>query len=80
MHAPAREVVINAFAGAEEVAIHKVTSPAGIEQIEIDDPRLLKPDAQGVLFINIVIGELRSKVERDSWRIEWPGLQVKGRT
>lgn len=80
MHAPAREVVIHGFAGGEEIPLHKVTSPAGLEQIEINDPRLLKPDEQGALYINIVIGELRSKVERDTWRIEWPGLQIKGRT
>jgi hypothetical protein len=80
LHAAARDVVVNALVGGEEVPLHRVTSPDGVMQIEISDPRLLKADDQGAIYVNISIGELRGKVERDNWRIEWPGLLVKGHT
>ena len=63
-----------------EVPLRRVTSPSGIEQIEIQDIRLLQPDENGVFYMTIVVGALRSKVEQDNWHIEWPGLEVKGRT
>jgi hypothetical protein len=80
IHAPARDVVVNALAGNEPIKLHQVSSPDGIVQIDIGDARVLKVDDQGVFYMNIILGELKSKVERDTWRIEWPGLQVKGRT
>jgi hypothetical protein len=55
--------------------------PVGVERVEIHDPRLLRPDGQGALYMNMVIGEARGvNAERSVWRIESPALEVLGRT
>jgi hypothetical protein len=81
LYAPAREVVIGASAGDEVAPLRRLTSPSGIEQVEIDDARLLRPDEQGVLSMNIVVGEVRGgNAEQILWRLESASLEVRGRT
>ena len=80
LNAPLREVAISGFAGAEQVPLRRMSSPSGTEQIEITDPRLLQADSGGALYVNIEVGGVRSEVDRDMWRLEWAGLEVRGRT
>jgi hypothetical protein len=80
LSAPSREVVVGAFAGGDAVPVRRLTSPLGIEQVEIDDPRLLRPDEQGALYLSVVVGELQGNAEQDLWRLESVGLEIRGRT
>jgi hypothetical protein len=81
LYAPSREVVIGVLAGTDAIPLRRLTGPLGIEQVEIDDPRLLRPDEQGVLSLNLVIGEVRGgSAEQVLWRLESVGLEVRGRT
>jgi hypothetical protein len=80
LNAPMREVTISGFAGAEQFPLHRLSSPNGLEQLEINDPRLLQMDSRGALYVNIEVGGLRNDVDRDLWHIEWAGLEVRGRT
>ncbi|HEV8061693.1 MAG TPA: hypothetical protein VGP68_17585, partial [Gemmataceae bacterium] len=80
LQTPLREVVISGIAGGAIVPLRHVTSPIGIEQIEITDPAMLQMDSRGALYVNIEVGDVRSDVERDLWRLEWATLEVHGRT
>jgi hypothetical protein len=81
LHAPSREVVISAQADGEPVPLRRLTSPLGIEQVDIDDPRLLRLDERGMLSVTVEVGELHgSKAAQDLWRLESTGLEVRGRT
>ena len=80
LNAPLREVTISGFAGAEQVVLRRLSSPNGMEQLEISDPRLLQMDSQGALFLNVEVSGVASDVDRDLWHIEWAGLEVRGRT
>jgi hypothetical protein len=81
LYAPAREVVVDAFVGGEAVRLRRLTSPMGVEQIEINDPRLLRQDDQGALYVNVKVGEVRGgNPGQDLWRLESAGLEVRGRT
>jgi hypothetical protein len=51
-----------------------------MQQFELEDPRVLQVDEQGALELKLDIGPIRGRVERDTWRIEWPGLEIKGKT
>ena len=73
-------MVVSGFADDSIVPIQRMSGPAGIERVDLTDARLLKVDNQGALYINIDVGELRSDVERDQWRLEWATLEVRGRT
>lgn len=77
LNALGREVVL----GATDVTLRRLTSPLGAQQVDIDDPALLRPDEQGAIFVNVQIGEARSGGgERNLWRIESAGLELRGRT
>jgi hypothetical protein len=81
LNAPAREVVLGAVAGGDAVPLRRLTDPVGVERVEIDDPRLLRPDGQGALYLNVVVGEARGvNAARNVWRLESPALEVRGRT
>src|SRR5262249_19244885 len=81
LYAPARAVAVDAFAGSDAVPLRRLTSPTGTEQVEINDPRLLRPDEHGALYLNVEVGEARgSNPGQDLWRLEAAGLEVRGRT
>jgi hypothetical protein len=81
LHAPARTVAVDALAGGEAVPLRRLTSPMGVEHIEINDPRLLQPDGQGALYVNVEVGEVRGgNAGQDLWRLESAALEVRGRT
>src|SRR5207245_10001125 len=77
--AAAREVAVNGVAGTETISLRRLNSPLGVEQIEIDDPRLLRPDEHGALYVEITLGEARG-AEQDTWRLDAAGLEVRGKT
>jgi hypothetical protein len=79
LHAPAREVAIHA-SGLDTAPLRVLSGPTGMQEIEINDPGALKIDEHGALYLNINIGPVRGRVEKDTWRIEWPDLEVKGKT
>lgn len=77
LYAPAREVVV----GEEAAPWRRLTSPLGVEHVEITDTRLLRPDEHGALYVNVTVGEARSGAAAlDLWRLESAGLEVRGRT
>jgi hypothetical protein len=81
LYAPWREVVVSAFADGDAVPLRHLTSPFGVEQVEIEDPRLLKPDEQGALYVHLAVGEMRGdNAGQDLWRFSVPALEVRGRT
>jgi hypothetical protein len=81
LHAPWREVVISAFADGDAVPVRHLTGPLGAPQVAIEDPRLLRPDGQGALYMNVEVGELRGgNVGQDLWRLSAAALEVRGRT
>jgi hypothetical protein len=78
LNAPGREVVVSAPAGGE--AVRRLTGPIGVEQAEID-PRLVRPDGQGVVALSLRIGEADGgNPGRNPWRLESAGLELRGRT
>jgi hypothetical protein len=80
MRAPSRKVVVNGFSQGEAVPLRHLTSPFGIEQVEISDPRLLQLDQQGALYLSIEVSDVRAETTVDSWRLDSLGLEVRGRT
>lgn len=81
INAPGREVAVAGYAGGEEVPLRRMTSPLGTEVVEINDRRLLVPDEQGVILVKVEIGEARSgSAERNVWRVEAVGMEVRGKT
>jgi hypothetical protein len=81
LNAPVREVVLGAFAGNDAVPLRRLSNPFGVEQVEIADPRLLRPDEHGALYMNVAVGEAQGgNVEQNLWRLEAPALEVRGRT
>jgi len=80
LHAPARPVTLGGYDGAEAVTLRGVESPTGEEVVEINDPRLLRPDALGGLFAHLAIGDTPRDGGRRTWKIESLELEVRGRT
>jgi hypothetical protein len=81
LNAPAREVALGAYAGGDAVPLRRLSNPVGVERVEIDDPRLLRPDGHGALYLNVVVGEAHGpNAEWNVWRVESPALEVHGRT
>jgi hypothetical protein len=60
--------------------LQRLASPIGIERIDITDPRVLQVDDQGILYVNIEIGDVRKGVERDEWHLDWATLEIHGKT
>ncbi|HEV8060201.1 MAG TPA: hypothetical protein VGP68_10025 [Gemmataceae bacterium] len=80
MRAPSRGVVINGFSAGEAVPLRSLTSPFGIEQVEISDARLLQLDKHGALYLSIAVSDVRTEATVDPWHLDWLGLEVHGRT
>jgi hypothetical protein len=81
VYAPLREVALSGFAGGQTVPVRRWESPLGVAQVEIDDPRLLRPDVQGVLEFGVEVGTLRGgSAGQDQWRLDSAGLEIRGRT
>jgi hypothetical protein len=77
LSAPGREVVV----GEEAAPWRRLTSPLGVEHVEVTGPRLLRLDEHGALYVPVTVGEARrGAVSLDLWRLESAGLEVRGRT
>ena len=61
-------------------ALAQLTSPFGVNQVDIADPHLLRLDKDGALFVNVEVSDLRGETTGDSWHLDWLGLEVHGRT
>lgn len=80
LEAPGREVVVGAMDGREVVPMRRLTSPLGAEEVEIDS-RLVRPDRDGVIVLNLRIGETGGDNHgRNPWRLHSAGLELRGRT
>jgi hypothetical protein len=80
LNAPGREVIVGATSGRDVVPLRKLASPVGTEEVEID-PGLLRPDGDGIVLLNLRIGEVEGGTPgRNPWRLESAGLEVRGRT
>ena len=80
IRAPSREVAISGFVDGTATPLRRLTSPFGIEQIDISDPLMLQLDKQGALFVSIEVSDKRSEATRDSWYLDWVGLEIRGET
>jgi hypothetical protein len=80
LRAPLRDVTVRGFANGAAVPLRRLTSPFGIERIDISDPRLLQLDKNGLLFVEIDVGGVSSESTGDLWHLDWVGLEVRGRT
>lgn len=80
LQAPAREVTLKAASEGVEKTLRVLNGPNGVEQFDIENPQLLEFDDQGVWYLNVIIGPIRGNAEHDTWRMEWPGLEVGGKT
>jgi hypothetical protein len=68
------------MAGGEVVPLRRLTSPVGSARMEIE-PGVLRPDADGVIVLNLRIGEASGdNPGRNPWRLQSAGLEVRGRT
>jgi hypothetical protein len=81
LSAPLREVVLRARVSGDLVELRRWTGPQGTEQLEIDDPRLLRLDDHGAFHVELSFSELRGRtVGQDAWRMESAALEVRGKT
>lgn len=86
LSAPSRPVVIAGYEEAKIVPVRQLESPIGVETVEIANPRLLKVDNLGGLFLNVDIGDAPpmmgpdDKPVRVTWNLEFVDLEVRGRT
>jgi hypothetical protein len=82
LDAPGRAVTVSGYAGGTAVEVRRLDGPAGEYQIDIDDPRLLQPDALGGLALNLTIGAGPKPLDpgRVGWKLASVDLEVRGRT
>jgi hypothetical protein len=89
VRAPSRKFSVLGIADAQAVPVLEQLNPSGTMRVEINDPRLLRTDERGGLYLEIAVGErigpdgreqpagLREAVLK--WQIEALGLEVVGR-
>jgi hypothetical protein len=86
--APSRQVKLVGYSGEQPVTLKEVESPIDPIRLDITDARLLRPDAEGCLYVGI---EVSSRAGADMatdtldvaldelWRIESIALEAAGR-
>jgi hypothetical protein len=82
VRAPSRAVSVAAVADGQPVPLREEISPSAPLRVEITDPRHLRPDAAGGLFVELRIGDRAAGGDGDGeakWVIESLGLDVTGR-
>jgi hypothetical protein len=82
VNAPGRRVTISGRAGEQLVELHRAESPLDPIRVEIVDERLLRPDDEGGLHLNLDISAPLGSGPRgnEKWTIEYLELEVVGRT
>lgn len=79
--APGRGVVLGGPGGGEASVLRRLTSPLGTEVVDLRDPALLRPDEHGAISFSVQIGPSPAGGgERNQWRLESAGLELRGRT
>jgi hypothetical protein len=79
LDAPGREVTVSVARG-DVAPLRRLASPLGTEMVEVD-PALIRPDADGIIVLNLWIGEASGdNPGRNPWRLHSAGLEVRGRT
>lgn len=87
VRASSRKFAVVGYAGNEVVRLAQVESPIDPVRVDVTDPRLITPDADGYVYLGVEIGERAGSDSDDSrhveldekWRIESLGLEVVGR-
>jgi hypothetical protein len=87
--APGRQVTVwGGPEGGERAELHRVTSPQGPFTVEVGDGRLLRPGADGGLYLKVSISEPRGGQTKgkkkqarpdEEWVIRYLELEVTGR-
>lgn len=80
MFAPDRIIELTGFAEGQPVPLTRLGGPNGIEKIDISDARLLKPDEQGNIYLEVSVGAAPGKAQPNAWRMEQAGLTLRGQT
>jgi hypothetical protein len=87
VRASSRKFAVVGYAGEQVVRLRQVESPIDPVRVDITDPRLLTPDADGYVYLGVEVGERVGSASGDAkfveldekWRIESLGLEVVGR-
>jgi hypothetical protein len=83
LRAPGRRFVLSAKPGGDPVTLHETVNPIDPIRIDLNDPRVLKPDADGGLTFTVSLTDLdagqRPKGAANEWRIESLTMEVVGR-
>jgi hypothetical protein len=80
VRAPGRRVTVTGTADGRAVPLFAAESPAGPVRVEITNPRLLRPDADGGLHLTVAVTDPGPAPAEGLWRIDELGLDVTGRT
>ncbi|MFO0936801.1 MAG: hypothetical protein U0798_09845 [Gemmataceae bacterium] len=83
--APGRKLIVSAVTKAGKQAVHQSENPVDSLRIEVTDPQLLVPDANGGLRFDLQITETiaipgEPPPSDITWKIESLALEVAGRT
>jgi hypothetical protein len=73
--AAGRRVAVSGAADGKPVPLFDGTNPAEV-RLDITDPRLLAPDADGALYLTLSVGPAEGTTE--AWKIEALGLELAG--
>ncbi|HSQ56522.1 MAG TPA: hypothetical protein VLM40_12340, partial [Gemmata sp.] len=89
VRAPGRRFTVSGIAEGQSVQTFEQLNPAGSVRIEIAEPRFLRTDAEGGLFLEFAMSEmigadgreksLKSQETGLKWEIEAINLEVRGR-
>ncbi|MBX9580084.1 MAG: hypothetical protein K2X87_07210, partial [Gemmataceae bacterium] len=75
--AAGRRVTVSGVADGKPVPLFDGTGPAEV-RLDLSDPRLLTPDADGAVYLTLSVGPAEGTTE--GWKIEALGLELAGQT
>ena len=78
LHAVGRPVKVSGVADGRLVPLWEGVGPVEPIRLDLSDPRLLKADADGALYLNVSIGPAEGTT--DPWKIDALGLELAGTT
>ena len=85
IRASSRPVAVTGFDGKRSVPLARVVSPIDPVRVDVNDRRLVTPDADGFLYLGLEVGKREDAVNPgqaeldEKWRIESLTLEVVGR-